>query len=445
MRLLSFIITLSFTVACGVDPEPRLYGTWFEPVTGEKVQLDEDGSLEWFGETGTFEFARNSNAFCNIAQNGCADGEVIFRLPSTTFRLTYRDRQFTSTPGLWTSVMRGYGGPLVTYESDGINFDFVQLIREDYAPLPYGLDGFESMNRGLMSDGLYPSIGQIQMSRGELMRSGSTELFRWDPDSKTWQAISLPTDSTYGLILGESYLYSNDGFFSADLGSSWQAVPGTDAVPLPNNEWLRETFIVNESVISTRQHTNPGRTEITQETDIFELDLNQPELGWQLIGTMPVPTRPDRMNNFALHHATGTFMAQEFDTEVKISRDRGTTWTSVDRSADLCQGTWPSAYVGGFYCITGSGPSMLLSAYNIEMNSWLTYRPADDGFNLRWISATAQSEGFTFISEGTVWSLSDTGERIPVVTLPSLHTGHTHVVGPYTIVQQFGLWYQRND
>ena len=56
MRLLSFIMTLLLTAACGTDPEPRLYGSWFEPVTGEKVQLNEDGSLEWFGEIGTFEF-----------------------------------------------------------------------------------------------------------------------------------------------------------------------------------------------------------------------------------------------------------------------------------------------------------------------------------------------------------------------------------------------------
>ena len=109
MRLLSFIMTLLLTAACGTDPEPRLYGAWFEPVTGEKVQLNEDGSLEWFGEIGTFEFARNSNAFCNIARNGCADGEVVFRLPSGSFRLTYRKQQFTSSPGIWASVLRTYG------------------------------------------------------------------------------------------------------------------------------------------------------------------------------------------------------------------------------------------------------------------------------------------------------------------------------------------------
>ena len=124
MRLLSFIMTLLLTVACGTDPEPRLYGTWFEPVTGEKVQLNEDGSLEWFGEIGTFEFARNSNAFCNIARNGCADGEVVFRLPSGSFRLTYRKQQFTSSPGIWASVLRTYGGALGKYRAQRHNIRF---------------------------------------------------------------------------------------------------------------------------------------------------------------------------------------------------------------------------------------------------------------------------------------------------------------------------------
>ena len=241
MRLLSFIMTLLLTVACGTDPEPRLYGAWFEPVTGENVQLNEDGSLEWFGEIGTFEFVRNSNAFCNIARNGCADGEVVFRLPSGSFRLTYRKQQFTSSPGIWASVLRTYGGALGEYEYNGTTFDFVQLVREDYAPLPYSLDGFESMNRGINSEELYPALGRMLVNQGELIRNG-TELSRWNHASKRWEALPIPTESTYGLIIGESSIYSNDGYASFDLGESWQSVPGTSAVPLPNNEWLRETL-----------------------------------------------------------------------------------------------------------------------------------------------------------------------------------------------------------
>ena len=444
MRLLSFMMTLLLTVACGTDPEPRLYGTWFEPVTGEKVQLNEDGSLEWFGEIGTFEFARNSNALCNIARDGCADGEVIFRLPSPTFRLAYRDQQFTSTPGLWSSAMRNYGGPLDQYEHNGLSFDFVQLIREGYTPLPYSVDGFQSMNRGLTAEGLYPALGRMQVSQGELLRNG-TELSRWNQETKRWEALSTPTDSTYGLIIGESYLYSNDGFSSSDLGESWQSVPGTRAVPLPNNEWLRETFVVNNRVLVTRQHTNEGRTEIVQATDIFELDLTTPDAGWQLIGTMPLPTRSDRMNQFAVHAPTGTFMAQEFDTEVRISHDEGATWTAVDGSAEKCRGTWPNLYLGGFYCTAGSGSDLVLSAYNLEDARWFTYEPAENGFTIQRFSATPQSAGFTFVSDATVWLVEDTGTQTPLVTLPSLHTAHAQVVGAYTIVQQFGLWFQQNE
>ncbi len=444
MRLLSFIITLSFTVACGVDPEPRLYGTWFEPVTGEKVQLDEDGSLEWFGETGTFEFARNSNALCNIARNGCADGEVVFRLPNTSFRLAYRDHQFTSTPGLWTSPMRNFGGPLDNYEHDGLIFDFVQLVREDYTPLPYNLDGFESMNRGLTAEGLYPALGRMLVNQGELLRNGA-ELSRWNHASKQWEALPIPTDSTYGLIIGDSSIYSNDGYASFDLGQTWQSVPGTNAVPLPNNEWLRETFVVGNRVLVTRQHTNEGRTELVRATDIFELDLNTPDVGWQLTGTMPLPTRSDRVNQFAVHLPSGTFMAQEFDTEVRMSRDEGATWTAVDGSAEKCRGTWPNVYLGGFYCTVGSGSNLVLSAYNLEDERWFTYQPAEHGFAIQRLTATSQSSGFTFVSDATVWLVEDTGTVTPLLTLPSMHTAHAHVVGPYTIVQQFGLWFQQND
>ena len=125
-------------------------------------------------------------------------------------------------------------------------------------------------------------------------------------------------------------------------------------------------FVVDNRVLVTRQHTNEGRTEIIRATDIFELDLTTPEAGWQLIGTMPIPTRSDRMNQFAVHVPTGTFMAQEFDTEVRVSRDEGATWTAVDGSAEKCRGTWPNIYLGGFYCTVGSGSSLVLSAYNLE-------------------------------------------------------------------------------
>ena len=108
---------------------------------------------------------RNSNAFCNIARNGCADGEVVFRLPSGSFRLTYRKQQFTSSPGIWASVLRTYGGALGKYEHNGTTFDFVQLIREDYAPLPYSLDGFESMNRGINSEGFIHARKNASQSR----------------------------------------------------------------------------------------------------------------------------------------------------------------------------------------------------------------------------------------------------------------------------------------
>lgn len=444
MRFIGVTTLAILLSACGIDPEPRLYGTWYEPVTGEVVRLNENGSLEWFGETGTFDFSRNTNALCNIARDGCADGEVVFRLPSSTFRLAYSDRQFTSTPGLWSSPMRNYGGLLDKYEHDGISFDFVQLVREDYAPLPYSLEGFESMNRGLDSEGLYPSLGGIQVSREELVRSG-TELSRWNHASKRWEAIPIPTISTYGLIIGESYLYSNDGFSSSDLGESWQSVPGTRAVPLPNNEWLRETFVVGNRVLVTRQHTNEGRTELTRETDIFELNLDQPEAGWQLLGTMPVPARADRVNQFAVHAPTGTFMAQEFDTEVRISRDEGATWTAVDGSAEKCRGTWPSVYLGGFYCTVESGSDLVLSAYNLEDARWFTYEPAENGFTIQRFSATPQSSGFTFVHDATVWLVEDTGTVTPLVTLPSMHTAYAHIVGAYTIVQQFGLWFQQND
>ena len=444
MRLLSFIMTLLLTAACGTDPEPRLYGSWFEPVTGEKVQLNEDGSLEWFGEIGTFEFARNSNAFCNIARNGCADGEVIFRLPSASFRLSYRKQQFTSSPGIWASVLRTYGGALGKYQHNGTTFDFVQLIREDYAPLPYSLDGFESMNRGINSEELYPALGRMLLNQGELIRNG-TELSRWNHASKRWEALPIPTDSTYGLIIGESSIYSNDGYASFDLGESWQSVPGTSAVPLPNNEWLRETFVIDNRVLVTRQHTNEGRTEIIRATDIFELDLTTPEAGWQLIGTMPLPTRADRMNQFAVHLPSGTFMAQEFDTQVRISRDEGATWSAVDGSAEKCRGTWPNLYLGGFYCTVGSGSSLVLSAYNLEDARWFTYQPAENGFSIQRLAATSQSSGFTFVSDATVWLVEDTGAVTPLLTLPSIHTAHAHVVGPYTIVQQFGLWFQQSN
>ena len=444
MRLLSLFMTLLLTLACGTDPEPRLYGTWYEPVTGEKVQLDEDGSLEWFGELGTFDFARNSNAFCNIAQNGCSDGEVVFRLPGGSFRLTYRKQQFTSSPGVWASALRNYGGSLEKYEHNGTAFDFVQLIREDYAPLPYRLDGFESMNRGIDSEELYPALGRMLVNQGELIRNG-TELNRWNQTSKRWEALPIPTDSTYGLIIGESSIYSNEGYASFDLGQSWQSVPGTNAVPLPNNEWLRETFVVGNRVLVTRQHTNEGRTELITATDIFELDLDTPDAGWQLIGTMPLPTRSDRMNQFAVHAPTETFMAQEFDTEVRLSDDKGATWTAVDGSAEKCRGTWPNLYLGGFYCTVGSGSNLVLSAYNLEDERWFTYAPAENGFATQRLSATSQSAGFTFVSDATVWLVEDTGTVTPVLTLPSMHTAYAHVVGPYTIVQQFGLWFKQND
>ena len=90
---------------------------------------------------------------------------------------------------------------------------------------------------------------------------------------------------------------------------------------------------------------------------------------------MLMPTCADQPNQFAVHLPSGAFMAQEFDTEVRISRDEGATWTAVDGSAEKCRGTWPNLYQGGFYCTVGSGSSLVLSAYNsVEDARWFTYQ-----------------------------------------------------------------------
>ena len=445
MRFSSTIVLATCITACAIDPEPRLYGTWFEPLTGERVILDEDGSLEWFGEAGSFEFARNSNAFCNIARSGCPDGEVLFRLPSGTFRLSYRDTQFTSTPELWSSALRSYGGPIDGYTHDGRTFDFIRLVREGYAPIPYRLNGFQPMMSGLDEDeGLYPANGGSYITRGELIRS-STGLKRWDNSQKRWVALNFPAETTYGLQFGATHLFSDDGWSSGDLGQTWQQVPSTSTIPRPNNEWIRETFMLNSSVIVTRQRTNEGRTEVVEATDIFKLDLNAPSDGWQLIGQMPMPSQSGRMNELSVHEATGTFMTREFDADVFVSADQGTTWTRVPSSGEKCAGTWPSNYGQGFVCKTGTGSATVFNAYNVSTASWFTYRPSEDGFSVDTLSSSQHSEGFTFVAQEAVWFLRDSGELIKVTDLPSTLPANAQVLGPYTVVQQFGLWFKRTD
>ena len=445
MRFYSTIALATLMTACGSDPEPRLYGTWYEPITGQAVTLDEGGNLEWFGESGTFEFARNSNAFCNIARAGCPDGEVVFRLPSATFRLSYRDTQFTSTPGLWTSALRSFGGPIEGYTYQGQTFDFIRLVRDGYAPIPFRLNGFQPMMSGLGdAEGLYPAGGGIYYIQGELVRD-SFDLNKWDDARKRWVSLNLPVESTYGLKVGATHLYSDEGWSSSDLGQTWQQVPSTSTIPRPNNEWIRETFMLGDMVIVARQYTNQGRTELVEATDIFSLDLNAPDDGWQLLGRMPLPSQPSRMNELSVHERAEVLMTREFDSDIFISEDLGTTWTRVPSSGEKCAATWPSDYGQGFFCKIGSGSNTVLNAYNISTSSWFTYRPMDDGFSTNWFSAGQYSDGFTFVSQEAVWFLRDTGELTKITDLPSVFGANAQVVGPYTIVQQFGLWYQQND
>ncbi|SVE43004.1 uncharacterized protein METZ01_LOCUS495858, partial [marine metagenome] len=86
-KLTALLLTCSSLVACGdFYVEDRIYGTWVEPLDGAIIEFREDGTLNWNGEEGTFDFVRSTNwAVCG-GMGGCADGQLSISLPNQSFR-----------------------------------------------------------------------------------------------------------------------------------------------------------------------------------------------------------------------------------------------------------------------------------------------------------------------------------------------------------------------
>ena len=130
-KFITLLITCSSLIACGdVYEEKRLYGIWVEPLDGAIIEFQEDGTLIWDGEVGSFEFVRSTNWAVCAGVGGCADGQVAISLPSQSFRKSLYKNAFSDNPDRLYMGGRNTAGIPKNVEIYGMSVDSFSLYRQ---------------------------------------------------------------------------------------------------------------------------------------------------------------------------------------------------------------------------------------------------------------------------------------------------------------------------
>ena len=205
-----------------------VYGTWIEPLSGEKIEFKKDKTFNWFGKKGIFKIVRLDGRCFGL----CQQGHVDININGTTFRSNEFYKYFKK-PILKMNFFN------LKIESDTNQFqgkkikNFTLVKSDDAEPLYFSEPILEKMDKGLE----FYNSGEIYYHKDQYIskiKDGvETKTFRLDSLSKKWKRVTLSkkigdintvvVGKEVLVIRGDSH-YPNFKY-SLDGGHEWEEIP----------------------------------------------------------------------------------------------------------------------------------------------------------------------------------------------------------------------------
>ena len=426
LKLFTLLCISASLMACGTDPETRVYGSWTEELTGDTIEFRRDGNLTWFGHEGTFSFKRSTNWAQCIGLSGCPTGQVAVDVNGQSFRISYYSSSFDQNPDQWSMNFRGISAVIQDIPiGDKISDGFV--VKRNAPTVPLAFEGFDKMEDGL--ERLHPSMGdQLQVYNGEIVANIDYKLRRFNHTTNRWDTIG-DVDSSYGYTLEPQIIYNHETF-SLDGGYTWVSIPSLEEY---NREG--EPVAIGTTLFRSMRVAGDGATG-TRET--WKLDLGAANPSWEKRGETNV-TSYEPMNLIAI--APVNYLARSQWTEngrlVELSSDEGATWTRIENDCNY----EISAHSEGFYCTTMDNNVLW---YNLESNAWTSFEVPSLNFPVR---TTGMTDGI-YLHQGTdLVKISGDGSQTVVGQLDAgdKNIGFIFVLEDRLIFNYKTIWTQLQD
>ncbi|MEC9465440.1 MAG: hypothetical protein VX834_06635 [Myxococcota bacterium] len=371
IQLATVLVIALLTSACGdVYEEKRLYGTWVEPLHGAIIEFQEDGTLIWDGEVGTFEFVRSTNWAVCTGVGGCDDGQVAISLPGQSFRKSLYERQMSDEPNRFFMTARNSTGFPKKINIYGKSVDSFTLYREGTFSGDLMPDHFSQMNAGIPDEYYFTTyVNSPTTMAGELVAEIAYTLRRFDESEQRWVDIG----SQYDMVWPPNgpVLYKNDPpsgephQISFDAGRSWTNVPS-------RGDGFGRSLLDGTMAVSV-DASYDQELDALGAMSFWTMDLSSQSPTWTQVGELPAGSANGLTYQYQEIGVLVIETWQDGEPEYQLSMDYGATWTPF---TDPCRGSSPQRHAGGIHCLNENDT---LSWFDFETLAWTEY---DVGFEL---------------------------------------------------------------
>jgi len=439
LQILTAFLVATILSACGpssVEPDPELYGTWVEPRFGYELTFREDGTMNWFGQEGTWHVVDNTGFFACRNPLYCDKHIVLEGIAGSSDKgLEYDGADLRRRPNIFEFAARGsvpmsegqngrqLRGPLYRQGSYPENFMPAPLERVPALPETdsgsYGFNLYEDEN-GLIAkqDGALYRFDETSNSWTELF-SSSAGFWVYINDSMLYV---LPTDSPNSQIITTHPhpVTSNDGgHVSLDGGITWTTIPtlnfelGEANGVHPVNGIVHNHIVVVVRYSRLTEDENGTVSSEDLRNEIWTLDTSRTQPQWVLKRTFNEPEWSPWSASSASGLITYTpHASSDLANEVLVSADYGNTWTTIEAPcADLAH------HPAGLYCADlTSSESSVVHWYDYAANTWTQHTVNLQGSIL---SSNPLTDGFYFGRDEQIWSWTTDGTETFVASVES--------------------------
>ncbi len=416
--------------------EERIYGQWVEPLEGTLVEFQEDGTLIWGSEEGTFSFVRSTNWPSCIGASACADGQIKISVGGRTYRTSIFHDHFDAEPDRYFVSARNFAGIPMDIELEGRSVSHLSLYRSGSFSGELMPPGYTSLTDGLSDEYYYSRYASslAQFNDGTIMGLVDSSLFRLALSTDQWTEVGVDIwDAVWSPA--EGVLFVNDPpsgtamTLSLDAGQSWSVIPDLD-----EGDWYEDMIVDDHIVRIFATYDEDSDTYISGE--FWTLDLTATSFEWALGDGFP-GANIQRFDNEML--AQGIFAVQMNEAGVEqlyISPDVGQTWHTF---TDECEGT-RKRHSNGFHCPNAAGT---LSWFDYDTMSWSEY---DVGFTLGWqnypVSTPIGDDVYLIHNEELLLWTPESGTELVAELSQNITgaVGGVHVFSDRILVSKLSIW-----
>ena len=228
-KQLNIFIFLFLFVSCKKNTvNSFIYGTWVEPLSGEKVEFKKNKTLSWFGKKGIFNIVRSDGNCFGL----CRQGHIEININGTRFRSSAFYKYFKKPILKMDFFNLKIKNDKSLFQGKKINH-FTLVKTENEEPTYFSDTLLEKMDKGL---GFYNS-GEIYYHKDQYIskiKDGvGTKTFRLDSLSKKWKRVKLSKNigDINTVVVGKEVLVIRDHSdfrqfkYSLDGGHEWKEIP----------------------------------------------------------------------------------------------------------------------------------------------------------------------------------------------------------------------------